>query len=101
MDRKFDLYHTYICCTAGRAIASSTLYYALCQQIHGEVQAWPALYAPGDKWSYYWLVTYKNEVVKELAFVRHQCGPDRLQEQIEGPFKSEIWVDVEHNMAIA
>jgi hypothetical protein len=91
--RNLDIIPGCICGSAGWTIASSSLYQALCK-LHGNVEIWPSLCAPSGGWNYYWLVSYKNEVVKELAFIRFSCPDMRIQEQIEGPFKTEIWIDV-------
>jgi hypothetical protein len=83
-----------ICFQASMAIRSSVLYRAL-TQTHGPVEVWPSLCEPGDGWSYFWLVAQPEGVVKGLAFVRYCCDTGQLQEQIEGPFRYELWVDVE------
>lgn len=87
--------HGVICNLAGAAIARSVLYRAL-TLTHGAVEVWPSLVERSDGWSYFWLVSYKHEIVRELAFARYHCDNDVLQEQIEGPFKTELWKNVEH-----
>jgi hypothetical protein len=76
------------------AIGWSILYKAL-TLAYGDIEIRLADRRSKDGWDFYYLVSNRPSRVRELALVRWCYDTKQLQEQIQGPFGQELWVDVE------
>lgn len=83
-----------ICVLAVGAVQASVLFRAL-TSIWGDVEVWAVENVPKDEFNYFWLVSLKDGVVRELACVRFSCRREVLQERIQGPFGQVFWERVE------
>ena len=73
------------------AIVRSVLYKALSAD-GDDIEVWEEY--PGPVLPHYWLVSHMHGFPRRLALVRYDMTTDELQERIEGPFGSEMWIDV-------
>lgn len=74
-------------------IQRSVLYIALTAQ-RGDIEIWRADIRRQDGRWYYWLVSRTGGADQQLALVRYSYDTDQLQEQIQGPFGQELWVEI-------
>ncbi len=83
-----------ICARALGAVQSSALFRTL-SAAWEDVEVWAVVNAPTDEFTYFWLVSLRGGVVRELACVRFSCRREVLQERIQGPFGQVFWEPVE------